>query len=458
MTQMDLGPRFADHTLWSDPALIAAARRGDEAGIHELVERHALAMTRFETTVGMAVTREPGTVVHRLILDERLPLRAAWLADRASDYVHDQDDDFLLARFTELTTAWRTALWHAEVEGDSPVAIGRLLGIGADQATLTVRTARSRLLWSVVAATPTGSTQTCLDTAAQLCGAGADPRHVLALASEHGRTCDECMLLVKRALLFASSLRDSLLRSVAGELAVSYSAFRPPAFRPRARGDLAAVVMQHSRPAVVTFAMAGAAAVAVAALAVAPGAVSPYLSPERDVAASVVQGQLLLPVAVPAPVADETVRTPDITLEESRTSTSSPDKGEKGQGEKGQGEKGQGEKGQGGGTDSSSEPEAPTDTGGAPTTPGTPPPSPPPAPVDSGTDGNGGNDKPGTEKPGSWPVPGVEVTVGPVTVDTGGDEPLVTIDGPVPVEVPPLPDLGTTLTQMTGGVVSGLLG
>lgn len=450
MTQMDLGPRFADQTLWSDPALIAAARRDDEAAVHELVERHALAMTRFEATVGMAVTTEPGAVVHRLIVDERLPLRAAWLADRASDFVHDQDDAFLLARFTELTTAWRTALWHAEVEGDSPVAIGRLLGIDADQATLTVRTARSRLLWSVVAATPTGSTQTCLDTAARLCGAGADPRDVLALASEHGRTCDECMLLVKRALLFASSLRESLLRSVAGELAVSYSAFRPPAFRPRARGDLAGVVMRHGRPAVVTFAMAGAAAVAVAALAVAPGAVSPYLSPERDVSASVVQGRLILPVSVPPPVADETSRTPYVTLEESRTTAASPNKGAGGG-------KGRGGDDQPGTTDSTSAPEAPTDGGGAPTTPGTPPPSAPPTPVESGTDGKDGNDKPGTDKPGGSPVPGVAVTVGPVTVDTTGDEPLVTIDGPVPVEIPPLPDLGTTVTQTTG-VVSGLLG
>lgn len=230
MSQIELDPHDVGHMHWSDPALVAAARRGDDAGIAELVSRHALAMTRFEATVGMAVTTEPGQWIGRLLADDHLPLRAAWLAERASDFVHDHDDAFLLARYTELTTAWCTALWHAEVEGDSPAAIGRLLGIDPDEATLTVRTARNRLLWSIVAATPTGGSQECLDMASQLCGAGADVREVLAVASTHGRTCDECMLLVKRALLFASSLRESLLRSVAGELAGAYSAARPPAF------------------------------------------------------------------------------------------------------------------------------------------------------------------------------------------------------------------------------------
>lgn len=453
MTQIRLDLADAGHARWSDPALIAGARRGDQCGVEVLVARHALAMTRFEATVGMAVTTSPDDRVKRLVADDRLPLRAAWLADRASEFVHDEDDAFLLARFTELTTAWRTALWHAEVEGDSPMAISRLLGTESEQAVLTVRTARNRMLWSVVAETPTGGSQDCLDMAARLCGAGADVREVLSIAAEHGRTCDDCMLLVKRAMLFGSSLRESLLRSVAGELAMAYSAARPPAFRPRARGDLSGALARRARPAIVTLAMGGAAAVAVTALAMAPQAIGPYLTPERDVLASVVQGQLILPVEptseVLAPAA-ATSRSPFFPLGDPSAGVpeavdSSNDGGGKGSGDAGAS------------GDSGPVDQSPIDPGPSPGAPGTP--SDPTAPTENNTDDKGGA-KPDSG-PSTSPVPDVTVSVGPVTVDTGGEEPLVSVDGPVPVEVPPLPDLGATVgqvTESTGGIVTGLLG
>lgn len=459
MTQIELDPRDVSHEPWSDPALVTAARRGDRACLQELVSRHALAMTRFEAIVGMAVTVEPAERVGRLMADDRLPLRAAWLADRASEFVHDDDDAFLLARFTELTSAWRTALWHAEVEGDSPAAIGRLLGIDPDEAVLTVRTARNRLMWAVVAATPTGGSQECLDMASHLCGAGADVREVLSAASAHGRTCDECMLLVKRALLFASSLRESLLRSVAGELALAYSAARPPAYRPRARGDLAGAIVRHGRPAAVTFAMAGAAAAAVAALSLAPGAVPAYLSPDRDVSASVVQGQLILPVedaaeeVVVTPVA-ATSRTPFFPVDDA-TAGPAPETEDAAPG-------GRSEDTQGGSVDEPGDSgpvvDTPTDGGSSPSpeTPTTPTPTTPPA--EGPSDDKTGGDKPATGGSTS-PVP--PVTVGPITVDVGGDGPLVSVDGPVPVEIPALPELGDEVTEIvggTGGIVTGLLG
>ncbi len=459
MTSMGMNAVDTAREWLSDPALVAMARRGDEVGVQELVERHGLAMTRFEATVGMAVTDRPDARVEQLIADDRLPLRAAWLADRATDVVRDADDAFLLDRFTELTLAWRTALWHAEVEGDSPTAIARLLGMEPDQAVLTVRTARNRMLWSVVAETPTGGSQECLDMAARLCGAGADVREVLSVASEHGRTCDDCMLLVKRALLFGSSLRESLLRSVAGELAVAYSAARPPAFRPRARGDLAGTLVRRARPAVVTLAMGGAAAVAVTALAMAPGTLAPYLTPDREVAASVVQGELILPVedaaeeVVVTPVA-ATSRTPFFPVDDP-TAGPAPETEDTSPG-------GRSEDTQGGSVDEPGDSgpvvDTPTDGGSSPSpeTPTAPTPTTPPA--EGPSDDKSGGDKPATGGSTS-PVP--PVTVGPITVDVGGDGPLVSVDGPVPVEIPALPELGDEVTEIVGGtgsIVTGLLG
>jgi hypothetical protein len=462
MTQLGFDPSLSVTGEASDPALMAMARQGDPMGIEGLVARHALAMTRFEALVGMAVTSDPQHRVTRLLEDQTLPLRATWLADRASNFAHDADDAFLLARFTDLTVAWRTALWHAEVEGDSPVAIGLLLGIEAHQASLTVRTARNRMLWSIVELTPAGSSQDCLDLAARLCGAGADAKEVLAAAASHGRSCDDCMLLVKRSVLFASSLRDSLLRSVAGELATAYSAARPPAFRPRARGDLAGVLAQHGRPAAMTLAMAGAAAAAVAALVVGPGAVSPYFSTEEQVMAAVVPGQLFEPVArTAAPSAPSAslvsdVRTTRLPADASSLTPQEPSEGRS--------DGGSASSPGGGSTTSPDETGAP----GAPGTPSTPAdpdtpgtPGTPSTPSTPGTPGTPGTPEPDKDDGGgtSQPVvPGGSTTAGPITVDTTGDAPLVTVDGPVPVEIPALPDLGNQVTETAGGIVSGLLG
>jgi len=455
MTQLGFDPTLSVTGEASDPALMAMARQGLPMGVEGLVARHALAMTRFEALVGMAVTSDPGHRISRLIEDQTLPLRATWLADRASSFVHDEDDAFLLSRFTELTVAWRTALWHAEVEGDSPLAIGMLLGIEAGEASLTVRTARNRMLWSVVELTPAGSSQDCLDLASRLCSAGADPKDVLAAAASHGRSCDDCMLLVKRSLLFASSLRDSLLRSVAGELATAYSAARPPAYRPRARGDLAGVLAQRSRPAAMTLAMAGAAAAAVAALAVGPGAVSPYFSTDEQVMAAVAPGQLIVPVArtaAPSAAVVSDFRTTRLPADASSLVSQDPSEGAS--------DDGASAGTPGGGADDG--PATSPDGGQAPGGPGTP--STPVGPSDPVAPGNPGT--PGTSEPGkgdgggtSQPtLPGVSTTVGPVTVDTTGDAPLVSVDGPVPVEIPALPDLGNQVTGTTGSIVSGLLG
>lgn len=432
----------------SDPALAGRARDGDQAALGELVARHGLAMTRFEEVVGLAVTSRPDERIRRLVGIEHLPLRAAWLIDRASGYVHDDDDAFLLARFTELTTAWRTALWHAEVEGDSPAAIGRLLGLGPSEATATVRSARSHLLWSVVESTPAGSDQDCIDTAALLCNAGADARRVLALAAAHGRHCDDCMLLVKRALRFASSLRDSLLRPLAGDLAVGYSAARPPAYRPGPRTDLGALVAHRGRPAAVTAVMGVAAAAAVAAMAMGPGALPAYVKPDREVTASPVEGQLLLrtrPQA--APSITEQVVTTRFAPED--LSVTLPDHGPRDQDSQQQ------DPGTGVAPDGSQEPTGDTGTG----TPGDGQGPDGPFPGTDGPEAPGGDSSsPGSSSPGSV-VPPVHVEAGPITVDTTGDEPLVTVDGPIPVEVPALPevDLGA-VTDTTSGVVTGLLG
>lgn len=455
MTHLGFDPELSVTGEASDPALMAMARQGLPAGVDGLVRRHALAMTRFEALVGMAVTAEPEHRIARLVEDQTLPLRAAWLADRASSFVHDKDDAFLLARFVELTIAWRTALWHAEVEGDSPLAIGLLLGIEPAEASLTVRTARNRLLWSIVELTPAGSSQDCLDLAARLCGAGADAKEVLSAAASHGRTCDECMLLVKRSLLFASSLRDSLLRSVAGELAATYGAARPPAYRPRARGDLAGVLTQRGRPAAMTVAMAGAAAAAVAALVVGPGAVPPYFSPDGEIMAAVVPGQLIVPAGGTTVPEQPTVP----VVESLRLPLDAP--------------AGQVDDRSPGGRDDSSSSgvetpgEASTSPDGVTTDPGTPgapgSPSEPGLPSEPGTptlpepdkDDDGAAPGSGSSQP---VVPGGSTTVGPVTVDTTGDAPLVTVDGPVPVEIPALPDLSESVNETAGGIVSGLLG
>lgn len=460
MTQLGFDPSLSVTGEASDPALMAMARQGLPMGLEGLVDRHALAMTRFEALVGMAVTDDPGRRISRLVEDQTLPLRASWLADRASDFVHDEDDAFLLARFTELTVAWRTALWHAEVEGDSPTAIGLLLGIEPGEASLTVRTARNRMLWSVVELTPAGSSQDCLDLASRLCGAGADPREVLAAAASHGRSCDDCMLLVKRSLLFASSLRDSLLRSVAGELATRYSAARPPAFRPRARGDLAGVLAQRGRPAAMTLAMAGAAAAAVAALVVGPGAVSPYFSADEQVMAAVVPGRVMVPVddGVEAPVsAVADFRTTRLPADASTLPSQDPAQGTP------DGNGPSNSPGVEDGDDPTTTPDG-TDVPGTPGNPDTPVdpgvPTDPEVPGTPGTPGTPSTPEPDKDEGGAGQptVPGVSTTVGPVTVDTTGDAPLVSVDGPVPVEIPALPDLATEATATTGSIVSGLLG
>lgn len=459
MTQIGLDPHQAAVSELSDPALIALVRRDDGAAIEELVRRHALAMTRFEATIGMAVTPDPAQRVSRLSEDPTLPLRAAWLADRATDLVHDADDAFLLARFTELTTAWRTALWHAEVEGDSPAAIAQLLGIDPTEAALTVRTARNRLAWAVVELTPAGASQECLDTAARLCSVGADPRPVLGLAAAHGRDCDDCMLLVKRCLLLASSLRESLLRTVAGEMATAYDAARPPAYRPRARGDLAGTLVQCGRPAAVTLAMAGAAAAAVAALVVGPGAVSPYFSPEREVYAGVALGRLLSPVsrtAAAPPANDPSPRLAAFSPEDLSPELPSSGKDEqRGRDDDKGKDTASGTTEPGGSVDEQVDVPAPTGGDGSPAAPAPTPPTSPPAPTTSAPNPAQGGDDGGDPAPS--PVPPVQISVGPVTVDTGGDAPLVEVDGPLPLEVPPLPDLGS-IGESAGGIVPGLLG
>lgn len=418
----------------SESALLRGAARGDQTCSEELVVRHAGPMRHFLAAAGVDDPLTAEEHVARSARDhgeDPTPVRAAWLRRLGAPSETSGDDAFLIARFGELGEAGALALWHAEVEGEDPATLARLLGTDDQGVVAFVRNARTGLLARVVEHTPAGDESGCVELATLLCS-GADGEGAAELAAEHGRTCDACMPLVRRAIVAATGLRAPLLRAVAGHLADDYDAVRPAPFRPGS---------SHVVRAVTTTAGIGgaaAAAAAVAVMVVGPSAVAPSAvegsSPEAEAGAATPGSLLARPEVVASrgdgrpplalrPAASDPAAS-DSAAADSAASSAGAVGGSGAAGQPGTDDPGSGSPGSGG-TSSGGNPSQGSDAGG------------------SGGGGSGGSSGGGSST----------VTVGPAQVDTSGDGPLVEVDGPVPVQVPhPLPDdAASAPTQPSGG-------
>lgn len=449
MTNVQLEPATQDDWVTlSDSALVPQARAGERGALLELSRRHTAAMRALSPT---ASTRELEAQLVQVVTSRSLlPVRAAWLAAHASRASCHDDDLVVLGRLLDLNEGWRLALWHAEIEGSSQAEIARLLGMSVAEAGLTIRTARSHLLAALVDHSPGGNDQACLDTGALLCGLEADDRAVLDLVVDHGRNCDPCMVRVRRVTLFVTGLRASLLRAVAGDLATTYDALRPAPLRPRAPRAVAASVSRHARPTAMTLAMGGATALAVAALTVGPGALGPLLPPPSVAEAAPRPGILLEPQSAALDLSAQAPRGPvfsptdRIDVNGSRGAADSA-------GSTGAAAQGATDNLEPDGLPASggepANPEAPSGPG-EPTSPTGPdgPAAPPPAtdgPPGPPTDVDAGSPPPPPPPVVPTPtLPPVQVDVGPITIDTSGTAPLVSVGTPLPpVSTPPLPAL-----------------
>ena len=163
-----------------DAALVSASRSGDLDAFMELADRHLPAMRRLARILdpmhlcgdlsgpALAIAypsalqgRAPAMALrsyllllvrnlHRVrcsglvspFLGEEPVFTARPFADHS---LHPGPHQPTVAAFALLPDAWQAALWHLEVEHDSPARVGRLLGIPADSVPALAARARAGL-------------------------------------------------------------------------------------------------------------------------------------------------------------------------------------------------------------------------------------------------------------------------------------------------------------------------
>jgi len=178
-----------------DLVLGLGVRANDARSATLLLERHrdavaSLGPSRFFDTVDASGRR--AIALHRSGADDGLPFRALWLALHARGDVPLVEglDAIVWDAFLALPPAWRLALWHREVEGQSLDRVARHLDLAEGQTALALASAYASL----------------------------DRRVATALADSAAATPDHA---VERAL------RDVLASAVLGEAAEGYLVGRP---------------------------------------------------------------------------------------------------------------------------------------------------------------------------------------------------------------------------------------
>ncbi len=255
-----------DHAGWSDDALVAAAREGDDRAYAALYTRHhgagirvARAYTRYDPddvvaeafTRILAVVRRGGgpTVGFRpYLLTAIRNVATSWgrhdpaqpelpLDDNAPANAGTEEqalarlqNEVTAAAYAALPDRTREVLWYSDVEAMRPREISPILGVSANGVSVMVRRARRAFRDSWVTANLATTTDaTCRDSLTKL---GAHTRRGLTAAQEtalqeHLDQCSRCSLAAIEARDLARQLTLALVPVVAGIPAAAYALTTP---------------------------------------------------------------------------------------------------------------------------------------------------------------------------------------------------------------------------------------
>jgi hypothetical protein len=450
---LSIGDLARTHVLLSessDVALLSHARFGDEAALAELLRRHGAAVQPLADRLGPdAYDRSWDVMADGVTRGETfgIPVRAAWLSALTGNDLQGLTEgstsgaETIWSTYLGLSDAWQIALWHHQVEGDKPVDIAPLLGLGETETVRALVSASIALRRSVALKHPGGDTAACLELIERYRHQppmrlnGALRREL----REHGRHCDQCLGFIRDVFTLEFGLRETLASSVLGQHADGYLALRRKPARIRiARTPSATskVVVRRIRPVLATAGVAGVAMAATAVLLVNPYPGGPGSGPAAA-GAAVTPGTRIealtdAPVLGPVPPAVVTSfpATPT-ALDGAATAGTHAHHGQQQAPEAG-----------GPGTPVVP-PTQPSDGTSDPISPVDPPSTPPPPDPPSNGGGNNG------------PLD--------VDVDTGTGQVTVEVDpggnnDPIVVQTPPLDDVVGDVVDGVGGVAGGVVG
>lgn len=299
-----------------DIELLMRVRSGDTDAASDLVERHRGAVACLpDRPDAEALTASARALVLRLRRGDEveLPFRAAWLAQHTRGDLPEEPEveSVVWTAYVSLPVAWRLAVWHREVEGQSAREIARFLGVTELETMRALASSYAAMKRYVAMAHSTSgdsaACQTWLQSYRVAAPAVLDRAHVRALR-EHGRRCDACLGLVRDLFTVDTSLRTALAEAVLGPVvAATYLAQRPRAPRlrraaaTRGRPDAAE---SRLRPVLAALPVAG---VALAALVLVLGNLTNFGGPAHVLGATrspseVVPGVGLEPAATQVPV------------------------------------------------------------------------------------------------------------------------------------------------------------
>ncbi|MCS5497070.1 sigma-70 family RNA polymerase sigma factor [Cnuibacter physcomitrellae] len=252
-----------DHAGWSDDALVAAAREGDDRAYAALYTRHhgagmrvARAYTRYDPddVVAEAFTRilavirrggGPTAGFRPYLLTAIRNVATSWgrhdpaqpdlsLDDETTPAIAGTEEQALARLQDEVTAAayaalpdrTREVLWYSDVEAMRPREISPILGVSANGVSVMVRRARRAFRDSWVTANLATTTDaTCRESLTKL---GRHTRRGLTAAQEtalqeHLDQCPRCSLAAIEARDLARQLTLVLVPIVAGIPAAAYA-------------------------------------------------------------------------------------------------------------------------------------------------------------------------------------------------------------------------------------------
>lgn len=279
----------------SDIELLMRVRGGDTEAISALIERHREAVqTLPDRPDSAALVASARALVTRIRRGENveIPFRAAWLAQHAHGSLPEDpgSDDVVWTAFVSLPVAWRIALWHREVEGQSARQIAGFLGMTELEAMRALASSYAAMKrYVALAHSSTGESAACqawVHTYRVAPPSVLDKAHVRGLR-EHGRRCDNCMGLVRDLFVVENTLRNTLVEVVLGPvLADGYLAGRPVAPRLRQVGAAASRFEGSGNRLRPVIAATPVAAMAIAALVLVLAHPTPFSGPENVLGAT----------------------------------------------------------------------------------------------------------------------------------------------------------------------------
>ncbi|MFE6738661.1 sigma-70 family RNA polymerase sigma factor [Streptomyces tubercidicus] len=165
----------------------------------------------------------------------RTVLTDVWHSNEPAEPMRDTptdafDSQAVSEAFKSLPERWQAVLWHTEVEGATPAAIARLLGLRPNTVSALAYRAREGLRIAYIQAhITTMSDEACRKHAAKL---GAYTRGKLtsketALVREHLDNCDYCKGLYLELADVSSSIRTAVVPLFLGPAAATYLLHTP---------------------------------------------------------------------------------------------------------------------------------------------------------------------------------------------------------------------------------------